>query len=162
MSRLTDRARQFYAPELLPGEELLSIRQATAAGTGTKVAYGGLIGVLAGWLYAINLDTGLLPPLVLGALTGGMVGYFIAGRAARRPEGPGTIHLLAVSTNQRLLTTARYSSRRHRILRQYPLADVTVTKKRYPIGQYHLVEVTTPDGRTTGLVVEGTLDLPVN
>lgn len=113
-------------------------------------------------MYTINLDSGLLPPLVLGSLTGEMVGYFIAGRAARRPEGPGTIHLLPVATNQRLLTTARYCSRRRRTLRQYPLADVTITKKRYPIGQYHLTEVTTPDGRPAGLVVEGTPDLSAN
>ena len=162
MKRLTDRARKFYAPELHPGEELRSVRQATAAGTGTKVAYGGLIGVLIGWLYAITLDAGLLPPRGLGALTGEMVGYFAAGRAARRPEGPGAIHLLAITTDQRLLTAARYAARRRRILREYPLADVAVTAKRYPIGQYNLVEMTSPDGQTTGLIVEGTLDPPVN
>jgi hypothetical protein len=162
VKRLIDRAREFYAPELPPGEELLSVRQATAAGTGTKVVYGGLIGALVGWLYAINLDAGLLPPLVLGALTGEMVGYFMAGRAARRAEGPGAIHLLAIATDRRLLTTTRYAARRRRILREYPLEDVAVTAKRYPIGQYNLVEVASPDGQTTGLIVEGTLDLPVN
>lgn len=162
MKRLVDRARGFYAPEMQPGESLLSVRQATAAGTGTRVAYGGLIGALVGWLYAISLNAGLLPAFVTGALSGEMIGYLTARREARRPQGPGAIHLLAVTTNQRLLTTARYAWRRRRILREYPLHDVSITTKRYPIGRYHLVEVMSPEGHTTGMVVEGTFELPVN
>lgn len=163
MGRAVDRARQFYRPQLLPDEEILEQRRATAVGTGSKIGYGAVIGALVGWIYAINLDSGLLPPLVLGALAGELGGYVMAHRAARQPAGPGTVHLELILTDQRLLTAGRYASLRHRILREYPLCEMTATSsRRYPIGQFHRLSVMMTNGTTTAFIVEGALDIPVN
>ncbi len=163
MSRALDKARSFYAPNLAPDESIAAIRRATAAGTGRYVAIGAIIGTLVGWLYAISVDSALLPPLVLGALAGETGGYLLAHRTARQPSGPGTIHLELVLTGRRLFTVGRYASWRRRMLREYPLDTIiAATTSRYPIGRYHRVEITTADGTTTGFIVEGMLDVPVN
>ncbi len=161
MSRASERARRFYSPDLAPGEEIEAVRNATASGTWTLVGYGALIGALLGWLYAINVDSSLLPALVLGALGGELGGYLLANRRARLPSGPGAIHLQLVQTNRRLFTVNRHASTRRRELREYPLDEVTVTvAKRYPIGSYHRLDITDAADRAVSLIVEGELDLP--
>ncbi len=161
MSRAVERARRFYSPQLNPGEEIEAIRNATAGGTGTLVGYGALIGALVGWLYAINVDGALLPALVLGALAGELCGYLLAHRRARRPYGPGTIHLQLIRTTTRLLTVNRHAAKRRQPLREYPHGEVTTTvAKRYPIGRYHRLDITDGADNTTSLIVEGELDLP--
>jgi hypothetical protein len=163
MGKALDRARQFYRPRLEPDEEVQEVRLATAIGTGSKIGYGAAIGALLGWIYAVNVGSALLPPLVLGALAGELGGYVMAHRAARQPSGPGTVHLELLLTNQRLLTVGRYASLRHRILREYPLGEMTAaTSRRYPIGQYHRLAVMMKDGSTIAFVVAGPFDLPVN
>jgi hypothetical protein len=158
-----ERAKRFYQPQLEPGETIKAVRRATAGGTGSKVGYGAVVGALLGWLYAINVDSALLPPLVLGALAGELGGYLLAQRAARRPGGPGAIHLEVVQTDLRLFTVRRHASLRRRILRSYRFADTSEWSLRpYPIGSYQRLEITLAHGATTVLVVEGTLDLPLN
>lgn len=160
MQQAVAAARRFYGPQLDSGEEVQSVHQATAGGTGTRIVYGAVIGALCGWLYAIFLDASLLAPLVFGALTGEMIGYFLAEREARRPDGPGTIHLGLVLTSQNLLTVGRYASKKRKVLRRYPLEQITaVATKRYPIGHFHLQEITLVDGAGPTFVVEGVLDL---
>ena len=160
MQQAVAAARRFYGPQLSAGEEVVSVHHATAGGTGTRIVFGAIVGALGGWLYAIYLDAALLAPLVLGALIGEMVGYFLAERAARHPDGPGTIHLALILTSQRLLTVGRYAARKRRVLRSYPLAEITggVTE-RYPIAHFHLQEITLADGAGPTFVVEGVLDL---
>lgn len=160
MSRAVAAARRFYRSELDAGEEVLSVHNATAAGTGSKIGLGALIGALVGWLYAVFLDSSLLAPLVLGALAGEMVGYFVAERQARRADGPGTIHLQLVLTSQNLLTVGRFAARRRRVLRRYPLEQiVSVATRRYPVAKFHLQEITMTDGTCVGVVVEGAVSL---
>jgi hypothetical protein len=161
MSRAVRRAKRFYSPHLAPGEEIKAIRNATAAGTGTLLGYGALIGALLGWLYAISVDGALLPALVLGALAGEIGGYLIAHRRARLRSGPGAVHLQLIQTDTRLFTVRRHASVRRRILREYPLDEVRATiAKRYPIGPYRRLDITDADGTATSVVVEGELDLP--
>ena len=161
MSRASRRAKRFYSPDLDPGERIEAIRNATAAGTGTLVGYGALIGALIGWLYAINVDGALLPALVLGALGGELGGYLLANRRARLPSGPGAIHLQLVQTNKRLITVNRHASTRRRALREYPLDEVTATvAKRYPIGHYCRLDISDAVDRELSLIVESELDLP--
>ena len=161
MGRAGDRIRRFYDHHLTPGEEIKAVRDATAGGTGTLVGYGALIGALLGWLYAINVTGALLPALVFGALAGELGGYVMAAQRARRPAGPGAIHLQVVQTNTRLFTVRRYASIRRRLLREYALDEVTATIARhYPIGQYRRLDITDGAGEVTSLVVEGDLDLP--
>ncbi len=158
---MRNRARRFYSPDLAPGEEIDSIRDATAGGTGTMVGYGALIGALVGWLIAMALEAAALPWFVLGALTGEAVGYFLAHRKARRPDGPGTIHLQLVATNQRLFTVRRYASSKRRILRSYPFEQYTAkVAHRYPIGRYIRLDITGEDSPTVSLVTEGPIELP--
>lgn len=160
MRRATERAKQFYSPPLAPGEEIESVRNATVAGTGSLVGYGALIGALLGWLYAINIDSALLPALVLGGFTGVIGGYLTAHRHARR-SGPGGVHLQLVKTDKRLFTVRRYASIRRQAIREYPLSEVNVTiAKRYPVGRYHRLDITDTSGNVTSLVVEAELDLP--
>jgi hypothetical protein len=161
MGRAVRRAKRFYSPQLAPGEEIKAIRNATAAGTGTLVGYGALIGALLGWLYAINADNALLPALVLGAFAGEIGGYLMAHRRARQPSGPGAVHLQLIQTDTRLFTVPRHASVRRQILREYPLDEVTaIIARRYPIGQYRRIDITDAAGATTAMIVEGELDLP--
>jgi len=161
MSRAVRRAKRFYRPHLAPGEEIGAIRNATAAGTGTLMGYGALIGALLGWLYAINVDSALLPALVLGAFAGDIGGYLMAHRRARRHSGPGAVHLQLIQTDNRLFTVRRHASVRRQILREYPLGEVTATiARRYPIGQYRRLDISDVNGNSTSLIVEGDLDLP--
>ncbi len=163
MSRSLDRVKRFYQPELDPGEEIKAIRNATAAGTGSKVGYGAVIGALVGWLYAINTDSSLLPALVLGALAGELGGYLLAHRSARSKDGPGTIHLQVVLTDRRLFTVRRHASIRRRILRNYPLDQIKAAHShRYPIARFHRLTIELADERQITFILEQPLDLPLN
>ncbi|MDJ0953915.1 MAG: hypothetical protein QNJ81_09560 [Acidimicrobiia bacterium] len=163
MKRTVEKLKSFYQPHLEPGEEIRQISNATAGGTGSKVGYGAAIGALLGWLFAINVDSALLPPFVLGALGGGVGGYLLALRFARRPEGPGSIHIELVLTTRRLFTVRRYASLRREVLREYPLAEIKSAEgRRYPIGQYQRLTVELSDGTSTSFVLEQPLDLPLN
>jgi len=93
MSGAVRRAIRFYSPHLAPGEEIKAIRNATAAGTGTLMGYGALIGALLGWLYAINVDGALMPALVLGAFAGEIGGYLYG---AEENGGTNTIYVSPV------------------------------------------------------------------
>lgn len=163
MSRLVTRAKQFYSPELQPGEEILQVRHATPAGTGSKVVVGALMGALAGWLLAFVGGMAVLPILLLGAFTGELVGYVLSYRHAVGAGGAGSIHLELVLTSKRLLTAKRYATLRRGVLRSYPLDEIThVDVKRYPVGKYHGIEVTMNDGSILSVVSDGAMDIPVN
>lgn len=161
MAGAVDRAKRFYGRDLEPGERIDAVRNATAAGTGSSVLTGMLVGALAGWLVAVNTDTPLLPAIVFGAFTGELGGYLLARRRARRADGPGAVQLQLVLTDRRLFTVRRYAATRRRVLRSYPLHEVTLESAgSYPIGRYHRLDITPAEGPTTSLVVEGNLDLP--
>jgi len=163
MNRLVAKAREFYSPELEPGEEIRQVRYATASGTGSKIVLGASIGALLGWLLAFIGDLALLPPFVLGAFAGEFIGYMVAHRRATSATGPGAIHLELVLTSNRLFTAKRYALMRRGILRAYPFAEISdVTTKRYPVGKYHRIDVSMNDGDLLSVVSDGPMDIPVN
>ncbi len=163
MKRPVDKLKSFYQPHLEPGEEIRAISNATAGGTGSKVGYGAVIGALVGWLFAINVDSALLPPLILGAFAGELGGYLLALRFARRETGPGSIHLQLVLTTERLFTVRRHASLRRHILREYPLPEIKSAESRqYPIGRLERLTLEFADGTTTAFVLEQPLEVPVN
>ncbi len=160
---MIDRLKKRYQAELLPNEEVNVVRQATAAGTGSRIAVGAIIGALIGILVAINMDMAALPLFVVGAFAGEAVGYLTAHRAATANTGPGSIHLTAALTNQRLLLLPRYGAKRVRVLRQFSLSDISEAETRqYPIGQLHRVELTLGDGTALAFITQGELQIPVN
>lgn len=142
-TRAVRKTAKDYYGLLSTDEELGEVATAFAGGTGTHLGPASFIGVLAGWLYAIYVDAPLLPSLVLGLMTGGLVGYLIAERVARRPDGPGAVHLVLITTTRRVLTIRRYPTWRQRPLRSIPNEDiVSVEVTPLPIGMYRRVLIT--------------------
>lgn len=156
MRRALSLARGLYQPPLADGETVRWTLRATAAGTGTNVVLGATTGALLGWLAAILLEAAVLPLIVMGALAGELFGYLRSEFAARKRNGAGTIHVDLVLTSSKLITLPRYGFRRNRALRTYPLEHVvTSSMKRYPIADYHLLEIKLEDGSEVRFVVEG-------
>lgn len=135
-----------YYGFLAEGEELDEVVAAFAGGTATHIGTGAFIGVLVGWLYAIYVDAPLLPSFVLGAMTGGLVGYLLAERAARQPTGPGAVHVVLVTTTQRLITIRRYPTWKQRPLRSIQRRDIeSVEILPLPVGMHRRVTITRID-----------------
>lgn len=120
-------------------------------------------GVLVGWLYAIYVHAPLLSALALGGLLGVIVGYALAERAAREPDGPGAVHLILVKTTERVMTVRRCPTFRQRPLRSYPLGKISSTAStRLPVGMYERLTVHMSDGTNVDFIVTSGLDTVIN
>jgi hypothetical protein len=155
-------ALDLYPSLLSPGEHIVETARAVAGGTATHLGRSAFTGVLGGWLYAISISAPLLPSLVLGAMVGGLVGYAIAERSARRPSGPGAVHLVVVLSDERLMTIRRYPTFRQKVLRSYPLDEISsVTLTQFPVAMYHRLTVGLRDGAQLDLVVDDRFNMEI-
>ncbi|MCP4963764.1 MAG: hypothetical protein GY926_00835 [bacterium] len=149
-----------YSPLLRQDEDVVVMARATAGGTTTHLGRSAFIGLLGGWLYAIYLNAPLLPSLVLGAMTGALVGYVIAERVARQPSGPGAVHLIVVRSEERIVTIRRYPTFRQNVVRSYPLSEMSsVQTTPFPFGMYRRLMVELGDGRHLNLVVDDSFEI---
>jgi hypothetical protein len=125
---------------------------------------GTLGGTLVGWIYNILTEGASVPSLALGAFAGIGVGYLLAERAARRPNGPGATTFTIVLTTHRFLTLKRQPAFRPRVLRSLERQRITaVSARRLPVGHYHRYELTTAAGTLVTVVATEKLDIePVN
>lgn len=139
-TRAVHKTAQDYYRFLTGDEELGEVVTAFSGGTGAHLGAAAFIWALAGWLYAIYVNAPLLPSLILGAMTGTLVGYLLAERAARRPAGPGAVHLVLLTTTLRVVTIRRYPTWRQKPLRSIPRENIeSVEVTPLPIGMYRRV-----------------------
>lgn len=146
-------AQDFYTGFLSDHEELVTSSSAVLGGTGTLIGIASVAGSLCGWLYSIYLTAPLLPSLVLGGLAGVFVGYVVATRSARKPDGPGAVHLTLIQTSERLIVTRRYPAFRQRPLRIYQLDSITATWTPLPVGGYQRLVIREASGLTHDFIV---------
>ena len=95
-------------------------------------------------------------------MVGGLIEYAMAERSARRPSGPGAVHLVVVRPDERLLTTPRDPTFRQKVLRSHPLSEISsVTLSKFPVAMYHRLVVAFRDGAQLDLVVDDRFDIEI-
>jgi hypothetical protein len=164
VGRALRRARRFYRSCLRPDEQVCGVVVGYAPGTGRWILQGTILGALCGWLYALYLDAAPLPAAVLGISIGVVVGFGLATRAARQPDGPGAVTFLAVLTDARLLILRRTVVGRPRPMRSFELTTIhETTVSQFPVGNYERRHITVDTGSAVDLVTVGRLNIePVN
>lgn len=157
MSRLERAAGSTYGRHLNEGEEVLATADGFAADSGRTVLYAIVVGGLTGALMWTLLDgSGLIPHLVLGALTGTLVGVAIATRQARGNDGPGALIVKVVLTNTRLLLLRGRSAGRLKPLRALPLETVAgLDNAPAAIGDYTYLVIRLKNGVDIRLLITG-------
>lgn len=162
MRKARRHAQGYYGGYLGDDEVVAWTTPAVAGGTANLIGSAAFVGALAGWLYAIYVDAPLLPSLIFGGLIGVLIGYTLAEREARQPDGPGAVHLVLVLTDQRLITVRRYPTSRSKPLRIYPLENVSSSMTiPLPVGSYQRLTVSMSDGATFEVITDSDRDLAI-